>query len=49
MKRPLILLALLPLGLWSIFALPDILAAPPVFGTGAGRWFIFPAYSHCGG
>lgn len=31
MKRPLILLALLPLGLWSIFALPDILAANPGF------------------
>lgn len=31
MKRPLILLALLPLGLWSIFALPEILAANPGF------------------
>ncbi|MBS1159355.1 MAG: Oxidoreductase FAD-binding region [Proteobacteria bacterium] len=29
MKRPLVLLALLPLGLWGIFALPDVLAANP--------------------
>ena len=29
MKRPLILLALAPLGLWGFFALPDILAANP--------------------
>ena len=29
MKRPLLLLALIPLGLWGIFALPDILAANP--------------------
>ncbi|MGB4062339.1 MAG: ferric reductase-like transmembrane domain-containing protein [Azonexus sp.] len=33
MKRPLFLLALIPLGLWGIFALPDILAANP-----AGFW-----------
>lgn len=33
MKRPLILLALIPLGLWGIFALPDVLAANP-----AGFW-----------
>lgn len=31
MKRPLILLALIPLGLWSFFALPDIVAANPEF------------------
>lgn len=29
MKRPLLYLALIPLGLWGIFALPDILAANP--------------------
>ena len=29
MKRPLFVLALIPLGLWGIFALPDILAANP--------------------
>lgn len=29
MKRSLLLLALIPLGLWGIFALPDILAANP--------------------
>ena len=29
MKRPLLLLALIPLGLWGIFALPDVLAANP--------------------
>lgn len=29
MKRPLLLLALIPLGLWGIFALPDVLAASP--------------------
>lgn len=29
MKRPLLLLALLPFGLWSLFALPGILAANP--------------------
>lgn len=27
MKRPLLLLALIPLGLWAVFALPDLLAA----------------------
>lgn len=31
MKRRVILLALLPLGLWSIFVLPGILAANPGF------------------
>lgn len=31
MKPPLILLALIPLGLWGIFALPDVLAANPGF------------------
>lgn len=31
MKRPLLLLALLPLGLWAIFVLPDLLAANPGF------------------
>lgn len=29
MKRPLLLLALIPLGLWGIFALPDVLTANP--------------------
>jgi len=29
MKHPLFLLALIPLGLWGIFALPDVLAANP--------------------
>lgn len=29
MKRPLLLLALIPLGLWGLFALPDILTANP--------------------
>lgn len=29
MKHPLLLLALIPLGLWGIFALPDVLAANP--------------------
>ena len=29
MKRPLLFLALIPLGLWGIFALPDVLAANP--------------------
>lgn len=29
MKRPILLLALIPLGLWGLFALPDILAANP--------------------
>jgi len=33
MKRPLLLLALIPLGLWGIFALPDVLATNP-----AGFW-----------
>ncbi len=31
MKRPLILLALIPLGLWAIFALPDALASNATF------------------
>ena len=31
MKRPLILLALIPLGFWGIFALPEVLAANPTF------------------
>jgi predicted ferric reductase len=31
MKRPLFFLALIPLGLWGIFALPEILAANPGF------------------
>ena len=31
MKRPLFLLALLPLGLWGLFALPDVLATQPTF------------------
>lgn len=29
MKRPLLFLALIPLGLWAVFALPDVLAANP--------------------
>lgn len=33
MKRSLLLIALIPLGLWGVFALPDILAANP-----AGFW-----------
>ena len=31
MKQPLFFLALIPLGLWGIFALPEILATNPGF------------------